>query len=171
MTWTLWSANISGSSLQSMMRPVVFLAGLRVAGDLCHTSRDQVRWWCLRPGPDTAVTWRPSPPRPRHPASLYFNLGSLCGQAETGMATHHHSHHTLSADPEHNKCELNVENDGLFTWLSLTALPSSRPQPTTADQKLDTSTDNGLDCMNTFVKREDKNFSNIDIARIRSIIQ
>ena len=140
----------------------------------CHTSRD-IRWWCLRPGPDAAVTWRLSPPRPRHPASLYFNLGSLCGQAETGMATHHHSHHTLSIDSQHNNCQLNAENDGLFTWLSLTALPSSRPQPTTADQKLDTSTDNGLDCvvwtLNTFVEREDKNLSNKDIARIRSIIQ
>ena len=91
MTGTLSSANIS-SSLQCMIRIwiwiYVFLAvcwwlvswpSLRVAPDVMS--------WCLRPGARCSRDMAPAPARPRHPGSLYFNLGSLCGQAETMMAT------------------------------------------------------------------------------------
>ena len=61
-----------------MIRPVVFLAGLRVAGDLCHTSRDRLiadDVW----GRGPILPWHGARPRPA-PATQphYISIWEVC---------------------------------------------------------------------------------------------
>ena len=133
MTWTLWSANIY-SSLRCMIRIwiwiYVFLA-------VCYLSRDPVSVfpWChvmMSEAGGPMQPWHgagPGPPPP--PGLIIFQFGKFVwsGRDNDGD-THHIRHHTFWTLIPRQMWGWRAM--AYFTRLSLTALPSSRPQPTTA---------------------------------------
>ena len=134
MTGTLWSANIS-SSLQCMIRIWIMdmVIWINVFLAVCWWL---VSWpslpWChvmMSEAGGPMQPWHgagPGPPPP--PGLIIFQFGKFVwsGRDNDGD-THHIRHHTLwTLIPRQ------MWSDGLLTRLSLTALPSSRPQPTTA---------------------------------------
>ena len=174
MTETLSSANIY-SSLQCMIRIwiwiYVFLAvcwwlvswpSLRVPLMSCHDVWGR--------GPDAAVTWRRPRPAPATRAH-YISIWEVCVVRPRQWWRHssYQASHTVNIDPSTN---VRLEGDGLLyaaftdSFTKFTATTHDR-----GNQKLDTSTDNGSDCVGRTLLWRDKNCSNKDIARIWSIIQ
>ena len=176
MTGTLWSANIS-SSLQCTIRIWIINNGCRYtyfspcAGDL---SRDPVSVFPLMSchdvwgrGPDAAVTWRRPRPAPATRAH-YISIWEVCVVRPRQWWRHssYQASHTLNIDPSTNVRWRLTYSAFTDSFTKFTATTHNR-----GHQKLDTSTDNGSDCVGRTLLWRAKNCSNKDIARIWSIIQ
>ncbi len=143
------------------------------AGDL---SRDPVSMFPLMSchdvwgrGPDAAVTWRRPRPAPATRAH-YISIWEVCVVRPRQWWRH------SSYQASHNQ-HWSLDKCGAGGWwLTYLAFTDSFTKFTATthdrgDQKLDTSTDNGSDCVGRTLLWRDKNCSNKDIARIWSIIQ
>ena len=171
MTGTLWSANIS-SSLQCTIRIWIMDVDIHISRRVlvtCLVTQSPLMSchdvWGR--GPDAAVTWRRPRPAPATRAH-YISIWEVCVVRPRQWWRHssYQASHTLNIDPSTN----------VKWWLTYSAFPDSFTKFTATThnrghQKLDTSTDNGSDCVGRTLLWRAKNCSNKDIARIWSIIQ